>query len=197
MQKIFIAALVIVLCSFSGATNYFEGSITYLVSYESKDPLLSDELLAKTNGDTMRLHFSSEKYIERHNGSLQWYKSYSFADNTGSIANNFAMKPYDGTKANEKLKSIEEVKTESMSILGRTAHLVRVTADPADDGNEHFTQRDYYFSNDLFIQPGIFDKCKYDSYDQIYSKTNTLPLKMVFENDAYKVTYTAIKIDSE
>ena len=161
---------------------------------------MSIELLAKQNGDTMKLFFEGSFYSESYNGSVLVYKSYSFGDDIGSIhirknQSSAVMNQYNGLKPNETLKTIEQ-KTSTEKILDIGTTLVSVTAEPNNDGEEHFTKRDYYFSDDLFFQDGTFKNCKYNSYDQIYSKTNTLPLKMVFENDAYKVTYTAIKIES-
>jgi len=188
------------MCSFTGTINYFNGTITYEIKYESNDPVTSTEILAKTNGDTMKLTFKGTGYLEVYNGTTLLSKGYSFGDDIGTIwvrksPSSVVSSDYNGFNPNEALKSIEQ-KTSTEKILDIGTTLISVTAEPANDGEEHFTKRDYYFSDDLFFQDGTFKNCKYNSYDQIYSKTNTLPLKMVFENDAYKVTYTAIKIES-
>ena len=202
LKKFFIfASLALVMCSFTGTINYFEGTITYEIKYESNDPVISTDMLAKQYGDKMIVNFSIEKdnFSEDFNGTKLLLNSYSFLNNHlfvwGRSISSEIKNYIDCSKSNETLKSIEQ-KTSTEKILDHTLSLVSITAEPSNDGEEHFTMRDYYFSYDLFIQEGTFNICKYNSYDQIYSKTNTLPLKMVFENAAYKVTYTAIKIES-
>lgn len=203
LRKFFIlASLALAMSSFTGTINYFEGTITYEIKYESTDPTISTEILAKQDGDKVEIKWSGNGFSEKYNNEHTTFKEYSMERNLLSISKlnqESLITPttlVDCSISNETIKEIKNFKNEgTLTILDIPTHLFQVTADPANDGEEHFTKRDYYFSDNLNIAEGTFKNCKYNSYDQIYSETNTLPLKMVFENAAYKVTYTAIKIE--
>lgn len=203
MKKIFFfCTLAAALCSFTGE-QYFHGTIVYSIKYESIDPVFTVERMPAEYGDTMKFSFNSEKgYTERYNGTKLIMKYYTFKDDIGTIDINkskssmsFNNNNYNGFKPNETIRSIDVKQTE-LKILGHSTQLVSVAAETIynEDGIDYFNKRDYYFSNDLKIPADCFKNKVYDSYNQVFSKTNTLPLKMVFENAAYRVTYIAVEI---
>ena len=159
LKKFFIlASFVLMMCSFTGTINYFEGTITYEIKYESNDPVMSTEILAKQNGDKMTYGFYGDKYVSSCNGTNKLGSIYIINTGLLTLTSTISIsKAIDCSKANETLKTIEE-KTSTEKILDINTKLISITAEPNNDGEEHFTTRDYYFSDDLFIQAGIFDK---------------------------------------
>src|SRR5687767_4021553 len=112
LKKFFLlASVVFVMCSFTGTINYFYGTITYEIKYETNDPLISTEMLAKQYGTEVKINWDGNGFQEEYKGGYVISRIYSMEKNTLSTTRFSAENPLtqtsiiDCSKANETIKS--------------------------------------------------------------------------------------------
>ena len=52
----------------------------------------------------------------------------------------------------------------------------------------------YYFSTKLKVDPKLFEKHKFGNWNEVISRTNSLPLKMIIDSPQFTIEWTATEI---
>ncbi|MEP7107785.1 MAG: hypothetical protein ABI760_07380 [Ferruginibacter sp.] len=187
---IFLLATVI---STSAVGQTFEGKITYTNSFKSKTPNMKSEQFNKMMGTTLEYYIRNGDYKSVANGSLLQWQLYVNSENKlyTKMANSDTLIWNDGAvNADEVLKS--ELNKGAAEVLGYKCDELILTCKSGI--------QKYYFNSKLSVDAAVFIKHKYGNWYFFISKTNSLPLKIVIENEQFLLestatTVTAVKLE--
>ncbi|MCG8319985.1 MAG: hypothetical protein MI921_10820 [Cytophagales bacterium] len=165
----------------SDSIEYFEGKITYDHSYEP-------DSLAGYLGSESIFYYKAGNYKQVFNGEKVKESTYNRKDNS---IYSFIGEDTVITSCDQKSEIIKDydIFEDAAEILGEKCDLLVLRT------NSRLAY--YYFSNKYSINPAALENHKYSSLSFVYSKTKSLPLKIINQYSNFKVTMTAVKIEKK
>ncbi|MCC7301816.1 MAG: hypothetical protein IT233_04150 [Bacteroidia bacterium] len=195
MKKILFATLVLLaLVAFTGAQKQFEGIITYSVKVESVDPVIQTSAFAKLTGTELKIYVKGASIRAVCNGTSG--SSGLLVVNAGDKKSSSLTLGNDAAALFLKentLFAVKQNKTEQ--ILNHSCKVL--SCDVKSDYSDSYVRKDYYLCEDLVMDASPFkgNPSTLSVYKAL--ENGHLPLKMVFEGAAYKVTYTAVSVEEK
>ena len=177
----------ILLISFAGLTQNYEGEIIYSNSYKSKTPQLKDEQLNLMLGTVQNYLIKEGDYKSSTNGSLIQWQLYINKDNKlySKMSNSDIIYWNDGSiQGDEILKA--EINKNSTEILGYKCDELILTCKSG--------VQKYYYSSKFSIDSKLFMNHKFGNWYDFVSRSNSLPLKIIIENAQFTLTSIATEI---
>jgi len=186
MKTIKLLALLLTTASLAFAQD-FEGKIMYKNEYKSKIPVVPNDQLSAMMGETQEYAMKGGDYKSTTNGTLlQWQlyinkdnKLYSKFSNTATIFWN------DGAVSTDEVVKAE-INKGVVEILGRKCDELVLTC---KNGIQKF-----YFSSEPKVNPKWFENHKFANWNEIISKTHSMPLKMIIDVPQFSVESVATEI---
>jgi len=179
--------LVILLTTISAFGQDFEGKLVYKNEYKSKTPNATSEQFSSMMGTTQEYFIKGGNYKSSTNGTFLQWQLYINKDN--KLYNKTANSPIilwnDGaTNSDEVVKA--EINKEVIEILGHKCDELVLTCNSG--------VQKYYFSSKLKVDPKLFEKHKFGNWNEIISRTNSLPLKMIIDSPQFTLECIATEI---
>ncbi|PSL44867.1 hypothetical protein CLV51_105240 [Chitinophaga niastensis] len=182
--------LLILLLSFSSLTclaQSFEGKITYANSCKSKLPNLKDEQLNSMMGTTQEYYIKGDNYKSTFNGSFIKSQIYSGAENRSyTLTAKSDTLYWEDYGQNKDVATTYEIEKGKETIMGVLCDVLIVSAP--------HSKAYYYYNGKYGIDPELFKRHLYGNWYYFISKTRSLPLKTVYENDQFILTSIAVNI---
>jgi len=165
----------------------FEGKIVYKNTYKSKLPNVTDEQLTSMMGSTQEYFIKNGDYKSILNGSYVQWQLYINKDNKlySKMANSQAPISTDAaTNPDEILKS--EINRGVTEILGYKCDELILTCKSGI--------QKYYFNTKLSVDTKLFANHKFGNWYDFLSKSNSLPLKTIFESGQFNMESVAVEV---
>ncbi len=165
----------------------FEGKIVYQNTCKSKIPNVTDQQFTLMMGATQEYFIKGENYKSSSNGTfLQWQ---IYVSKDARIYTKLSSSPtllYNDVTVNpdEVLKA--EVNKNAIKILGHMCDELVLTCKTG--------MQKYYFSNVAKVNPKLFENHKFGNWNEVISRTNSLPLKMIIDNPQFTIECIATDI---
>ena len=158
--------------------QHFEGKITYKNSYTSKTPGVTDEQFTLMLGSVQEYYIKEGDYKSIVNGSLLEWQVYINKDNKlyTKMSNSETLWWNDGaTNPDEVLKT--EINKGVIDILGYKCDELILTC---KSGTQKF-----YFNPNFSVDKEMFKNHQFGNFYEVLSRSNSLPLKAVIENQQF------------
>jgi hypothetical protein len=188
----FLIATLFAITSFGQA---FEGKIVYKNTYKSKMPNVTDEQFTTMMGSTQEYFIKNGDYKSVANGNFFQWQLYVNKDNKlySKMANSETLLWSDGAiNSDEILKA--EVNKGVTEILGYKCDELILTCKSGI--------QKYYFNTKLLVDTKLFENHKFGNWYEFLSKSNSLPLKSIVDNEQFTLESLAtdvkeIKLDKK
>ncbi len=194
MKQFFGFVLIaLALFAFTSKSATFEGVIVYSVKVESKDPLLGTAPFQKLTGTELKIYVKGASMRAVCDGTSG---SSGVVTTSGTKSTTSLTLGKDAAAIFIKEKILFAVKSEKTeTILNKSCSLL--SCDVTSDHVDSYIKKDYYLCESLKMENAPF-KGNVSTLSMYKALENgSLPLKMVFESHAYKVTYTATSIQEK
>jgi hypothetical protein len=181
---IFLVATFLAITSF-GQT--FEGKIVYKNTFKSKMPNMTDEQFTTMMGSTQEYFIKNGDYKSIANGSFFQWLLYVNKDNKlySKMSNSETLLWNDGaTNPDEIIKA--EVNKGVTEVLGYKCDELVLTCKSG-------TQK-YYFNTKFSVDTKLFINHKYGNWYDFLSKSNSLPLKSIVDNEQFTLESVATDV---
>jgi hypothetical protein len=168
----------------------FEGKITYQATFKSKIPNVTDEMFTSIMGSVQDYIIKGGNFKNIANGTMFQWQTYVNEDNKiySKLANSPSILYNEGSEnKNEVIKA--EVNKSVVTILDYKCDELILAC---KDGVQKF-----YFNDKIKVDPKLFENLKFGNWYDVFSRTKSLPLKMVIENPQFSVEMTASKVSAE
>ena len=182
-----ITFLFSMLCVIASFGQSFEGKVVYKNTYKSKMPNVTDEQFTTMMGSTQEYFIKNGDYKSVANGSLFQWQLYVNKENKlyNKMANSETLIWNDGaTNSDEILKA--EINKTVTEILGYMCDELILTCKSG-------TQK-YYFNTKLSVDTKLFINHKFGNWYDFLSRTNSLPLKSIVDNEQFILESVATEV---
>ncbi len=186
MKKILTISLTILtVATVSGQT--FEGKITYKNSFESKLPNMKDEQFNSMMGTKMDYYIKGGDYKSVTNGTFSQWQLYIGKDNKlyNKMSNSETILWNDGSLNADSIIKVQLNKGVT-EILGYKCDELILTCKSG-------TQK-YYFNSKLAVDTKLYTNHKYGNWYDYLKKANSLPLKMIINNQQFTMESVATEV---
>ncbi|CAM1364540.1 conserved hypothetical protein [Tenacibaculum sediminilitoris] len=180
--------VVLLIISYQGIAQQFEGKIVYNNSYVSKSKNVSNEQLTSLMGGTQVYYFKNGNYKSVFNGKFMQLLLYVNAEN--KLYNKFSTSNdyywSDGNVEGEEVLNYELHKKKE-TILGYLCDELII-----------YTQKGtytYYFNTDFKINAAQFLNHNYANWSFYTEKAKALPLKIIMDVSEFKSSSIAVDIE--
>lgn len=156
----------------------FEGKVVYKNDYKSKIANVTNEQFSSMMGTTQEYFIKGGNYKSITNGTFAQWQIYINTDNKlyNKISNSPTILWNDGAvNPDEVVKA--EVNKEVIDILGYNCDELILTCKSG--------VQKYYFNSKLKVNPTLFEKHKFGNWNEVISRTNSLPLKMIIDSTQF------------
>jgi hypothetical protein len=183
MKKTLFISIALLITLFASAQT-FEGLLVYTNTYKSKTPNVTDAQFTSMLGSTQDYYIKGGNYKSVVNGTFLQSQLYVNKENRlyTKVSNNEALLWNDGA-----LNDAEIIKVESnkgvITVLGYLCDELIFTT---KTGIEK-----YYFTAAIAIDPQLYANHKYGNWYDLISRSKSLPLKTIVENDNFILESTA------
>jgi hypothetical protein len=149
--------------------------------------------MEKFAGSQSEFYFKNGNYKQIFNGEYMKMNIRKMKENRVYVkySVNDTLFWWDGSIKNEAVVS-SGIKDTSMKILKYKCKVFEITSNRLS-GQPH-SNRKYFFSPELSIDPEWYNHCEYGSENLKFSAMKALPLKIVFETGDGIMIMTAIKV---
>jgi hypothetical protein len=188
-------ALLIILMStlyIIGMGQSFEGQIIYENTFKSKISNISDAQFSSLLGTRWEYYIKGGNYKEISNGRLQW-EIYNHTENRiyTKCSNSDTVSWKDAANDQDFILSSKLYKNAAVIMGYPCDKLVLI----CKSGTE-----EYYFNTKLPVNARLYERHKYAHWYAYLSKTHAVPLKIILENNQYKIessasSLTAMKLE--
>lgn len=185
-----IIFLLAILISIGVTGQNFEGQISYKNVYKSKIPGVSDEQFTSMMGSNLEYFIKDGDYKSIADGTLFQWQLYVNNDNKlyTKMSNTEAVIWNDGAvNADEVIKS--EINKNVTEIAGYICDELILTCKSGIQV--------YYFNSTLSVNAKLFVDHKLGNWYEFLSLSNSLPLRIVIDNEQFYLESTAIAIKNE
>lgn len=186
MNKIKLLGILLTTVTLTFGQN-FEGKVIYKNQYKSKIANVTNEQFTSMMGTTQEYLIKEGNYKSLTNGTFfQWQL---YINNDNRLYNKMTNSPTilwndGGISADEVVKT--EINKGVIEILGQMCDELILTCKSGI--------QKYYFSNKLRVDPKLFEKHKFGNWNEVMTKTNSLPLKMIIDSPQFTLECLAIEI---
>ncbi len=165
----------------------FEGKIVYQNSYKSRMPNVTDEHFTAMMGPTQEYFYKDGNYKSVTNGTVFKWQLYINKDNKlySKTSNGETIYWNDGAIGNDELLKAE-INKEVITILGNLCDELVLSF----KNGVH----KYYFCSKFKVDPKLFQNHKFGNWNEVISRTNSLPLKIIADFKMFSVESNAIEI---
>jgi hypothetical protein len=180
----FLLATLLAITSYGQA---FEGKVVYKNTYKSKIPNVTDEKFTNMLGSTQEYFIKNGDYKSILNGSFFQWQLYVNKDNKlyNKMANSETLLWTDGAiNLDEVLKA--EINKDVIEILGYKCDELILTCKSG--------VQKYYFNAKLSVDTKLFVNHKFGNWFEFVSKSNSLPLKSIIDNEQFTLVSVATEI---
>lgn len=183
------ALIVICILAFTNSfAQDFEGKIIYQNAYTSKMPNVTDQQFTLMMGATQEYFIKGANYKSSSNGTfLQWqiYVSKDARIYT-KLSSSLSLLYNDVTvNSDEVLKA--EINKNAVKILGHMCDELVLTCKTG--------VQKYYYSSVAKVNPKLFENHKFGNWNEVISRSNSLPLKMSIDNPQFSIECIAMEIN--
>ncbi|NQY30077.1 MAG: DUF4412 domain-containing protein [Flavobacteriaceae bacterium] len=188
MKNILTIALTVLITLTTFSQN-FEGKITYQNSFVSKMPNLEDEQFTSMMGSQNEFYIKEDNYKSMTDGTYYQWQLYINKDNKlySKFANSKTILWNDSQINNDSIITIALNKN-VIDILGYNCDEIILTC-------ESGIQK-YYFTSKLAMSSELFKNHKYGNWYGYLKESNSLPLKMIIDNQQFTMESIAIEVKS-
>lgn len=187
IKTLFISIGLLIACCTSAQS--FEGLIVYTNSYKSKTANVTDAQFTSMLGGTQDYYIKGGSYKSVVNGTFLQSQLYVNKENRlyTKVSNNEALLWNDGASNDAEIIKVESNKG-VLTVLGYLCDELIFTT---KTGTEK-----YYFNAAITIDPQLYANHKYGNWYDVVSRSKSLPLKTIVENDNFilESTATGIKV---
>jgi hypothetical protein len=183
----FKISILLVLTFSTSFAQTFEGTITYQNTYSSKMLNLPTEQFTAMMGTTQRYSLKEGDYKSVTNGTLFEWQLYINKDNKlySKMANAPTLLYNDGSE-NKDVVLKAEINKGVVVILGYTCDELILTC---KTGVQKF-----YFNSKLKVDPKLFENHKLGNWNEVLSRTQSLPLKIILDTTQFYLESLAVEI---
>ena len=156
----------------------FEGKLVYKNDYKSKIGNVTSEQFSSMMGTTQEYFIKGGNYKSSTNGTFAQWQIY--INNENRLYNKMANSPTilwnDGAvNPDEVVKA--EINKGVIEILGHKCDELVLTCKSG--------VQKYYFSTKFKVDPKLFEKHKFGNWNEVISRTSSIPLKMTIDNPQF------------
>lgn len=166
----------------------FEGKIVYKNTIKSKINSITDQQFSSMLGDKQEYFIKDGDYKSVTNGALMQWQLYINDDNKlyNKMSNSETLTWLDGTVNQDEVLKTEIIK-EAAEVLGYKC----------DELILHCKSglQKYYFNHKFPVDIKIYEKHKYGNWYEVVSRTGSLPLKLIIENQQIILETIATEIE--
>ena len=186
MNKIIIICLLFL--SLTGAIGQsFNGSITYHIKYESKNPQITNDMLNTYMGDTIQYFISGNKYYSEANGMMVQQFLYDGDENKIYQNINGTVSIIDASVPDSLTYQYSELVNSDVTVLGKITRTITVTTEMG--------KSDYYFIEDVKVDPDLFQHHRFQNWNELIRKTKSITIKYRLEYLDFVINATAVSIN--
>jgi len=165
----------------------FEGKLVYKNDYKSKIANVTSEQFSSMMGTTQEYFIKGGNYKSSTNGTFAQWQIY--INNENRLNNKMANSPTilwnDGaSNPDEVIKA--EINKGVIDILGHKCDELVLTCKSG--------VQKYYFSSKLKVDSKLFEQHKFGNWNEVISRTNSLPLKMIIDSQQFTLECFATEI---
>jgi hypothetical protein len=201
MRKIILFLLGLsVLTSFyfiQKSKDYFEGRVEYEVSYQPFDTRFNEEDLLENDGSKIILTFKEGNYKREYygkTGKLIKKVTYNQKENVLYIVANDTIYYYSPVGTYMQLNKLIQGKDEKVLNQVCKSYYVELF-DPLAPAPIQTTKYQYFVDPQLSVNPDWYRQFTEGSWDKIMASLNSITLKHTMEQEWYKQTVTATRVD--
>lgn len=172
-----LLALLLTVISTAYGQN-FEGKLVYKNEYKSKIPNATSEQFSSMMGTTQEYFIKGGNYKSSTNGTFFQWQLYINTENKlyNKMANSPTILWNDGAvNPDEVIKA--EINKGVIDILGHNCDELVLTCKTG--------VQKYYFSATLKVDPKLYEKHKFGNWNEVISRTKSLPLKMIIDSPQF------------
>jgi hypothetical protein len=186
MKKTLFISIALLITLFASAQT-FEGLIVYSNTYKSKTANVTDAQFTSMLGSTQDYYIKGGSYKSVVNGTFLQSQVYVNKENRlyTKVSNNEALLWNDGASNDAEIIKVESNKG-VLTVLGYLCDELIFTT---KTGTEK-----YYFNTAVSADPQQYAKHKYGNWYDLISRTKSLPLKTIVENDNFILESTATEM---
>lgn len=187
MKRAIILFLLVTLLNSNAFSQYFEGKVVYNNSFESKMKGVTDAQLTSLVGSKQEYYIKDGHYKSIMNGQAIVMQMYDWVSNRiyNKTPNSDTLYWFNASINTDNLIS-HEINNNVETILGNTCNVLIIKT---KSGTANF-----YFSEKYKLDSNKFSKHDYGNWAFFIKKAGALPLKIIVENDSFKMTSTAVEI---
>ncbi|HEY0030585.1 MAG TPA: hypothetical protein VGC65_07495 [Bacteroidia bacterium] len=188
MKRIFtIAFIILTVTTLFGQS--FEGKITYKNSYKSKLSNMKDEQFNSMMGTKQEYYIKGGNYKSVTNGTFSQWQIYINKDNKlySKMSNSETVLWNDGSVNPDSIVKIQ-LNKDVTEILGYKCDELVLTCKSG-------TQK-YYFNSKLGVDTEFYTNHKYGNWYDYLKNANSLPLKMIIDNQQFTMESVATEVKS-
>lgn len=165
----------------------FEGKIVYKNTYTSKIPNIPDQQFTTMMGSTQEYFYKEGNYKSSTNGTFFQWQLYIHKENKlfNKMANSATILWNDGASSTDEILKVE-VNKSTRQVLGRTCDELILTCKSG--------VQKYYHSADLKVNPALFANHKFGNWNEVMSRTGSLPLRIILETQQFSLECNAVEI---
>lgn len=195
MKYKLFAFLFYVSISISIAQNtFFEGEIKYKVTIDTKSKDIDPKLLIEYDNRIWQYYFK--------NGNFKWilpskfWSSYLYIQKENRI---FYIPKQTDIAIWQNVRSVSDSMLE-IKILKGEINILNISCKQIVFkskylSNNKIRERTYFYPKKIKINAKLFVNYRNNNLDEIYKRTNALPLKIIDDFGDFKITYQAIEIN--
>jgi len=190
MKRILLFATCAYFICASALAQSFEGTITYINSYKSKVPAMTDEQIGAMMGANQTYKIKGGNYHSSLDGSLMQWQLYRADENRiyMKLSSTSAVFWKDASEnPDEVQEAVLNKKVEK--VLGYTCDELVLTCKSG--------VQKYYFHSSVGVDPSIFTNHKFGNFSEMISRTKALPLKAVIETQQFTIVTIATEVKPE
>jgi hypothetical protein len=165
----------------------FEGRIIYKNTLKSKISSISDMELSSMMGTTEEYNIKEGTYKIVTNGSFLQWEIYNNSENRLYVKNSNSNMAF-WKDASINLDSVINITIHRnvMTILGYNCDEICFVCKTSIEK--------YYFNSKFHVSAKIFKRHKYGNWFEYLSKANSLPLKIIIDNNQFVIESVAISV---
>ena len=168
----------------------FSGKITYEVTYTSNYPgIMTSDSLTTFYGNRKVLFIEDSNYLFEMNGTNAHFSLYDpikeiiYNNENGSDTVYY----FDATKNGKDSILQFNLEKNVFVINGIQCDRLEITT--------KYTIVTYFFNEDYFLDANHFKSHAYDNWNFYLSKSNAVPLQIIYKNNMFSYVMTAMKIE--
>lgn len=182
-----IFLLIFLFISIIGHAQNFEGEIDYVNSYKSKIPNLTNERLELIAGNNQKYFIKDGYYKSENNGQVVVMQLYDPVSNRiyNKRMNSDTLYWFNANNNRDSALNFS-IKKDSAMVLGYMCDAITILTKE--------TQTTFFYNSKFKLNAAAFKKHEYNNWYFYATKTNAVPLKIVFSSKQFDLVSSAFAI---